>query len=227
MACLSVFISYGRCRKLCQTLKVYLSTVPSGSVAIMHTVPTTRFLGKWPTQPLPDDGTSPFSVNITVHTWAAAAVSGMLTVTGEWGESTQVHCELPAGEGVCIVPALNASNVSLWWPNNLGPQRMYNITSSFTPTTAGSIDTMASANGTGTVAAAVAGSDAATGAGTGAGTLVADAEAVVAVKGVSVVATRKIGFRYSVLVTINDTYGARFSTAVYTRGCHWFPHLLT
>jgi hypothetical protein len=22
-------------------------------------------------------------------------------------------------------------------------------------------------------------------------------------------------------------YGARFSTEIYNRGCHWFPHLLT
>jgi hypothetical protein len=24
-----------------------------------------------------------------------------------------------------------------------------------------------------------------------------------------------------------DMYGARFSTEIYTRGCHWFPRLFT
>jgi hypothetical protein len=27
-------------------------------------------------------------------------------------------------------------------------------------------------------------------------------------------------------VHVLNTHGARFSTEIYTRGCHWFPHLL-
>ena len=32
-----------------------------------------------------------------------------------------------------MVPALAAHGVSLWWPNGLGDQRMYNVTASFVP----------------------------------------------------------------------------------------------
>ena len=59
---------------------VYLVPVPSGSAAILHAVPTTRFVSgggsAWPVKPLPDDGSSQFTVNTTVYTWSKEAVAG-------------------------------------------------------------------------------------------------------------------------------------------------------
>jgi hypothetical protein len=122
---------------------VYLVFVPIGSAAILHAVPTTRFVSAgdggstaWPVHPLPDDGTSHFTVNTTIYTWSKEPLSGVLTVTGEWGGSSTVQCKLPAGDGACVVPALKASAVKLWWPRGLGLQRMYNVTASFTPSPA-------------------------------------------------------------------------------------------
>lgn len=171
---------------------VYLTAVPSGSVAIMHAMPTTKFHGEYPTTPLLDDGSAMFSVNTTVHTWAAAPVKGTLTVTGEWGESVQVQCTLPAGAGACIAPSLKASNVSLWWPNGLGSQAMYNVTASFAPDTA-TLPASASAP-----APALAPAP-------------APAPA-------PVVAARRVGFRYVALVTINDTNPAEVAAAATAEG---------
>ena len=158
---------------------VYLSTVPARTVAILHATPTVRFHGPYPVAPLPDPlppgGQSHFTVNTTVHTWSAAPASGTLTVTGEWGASASVQCALPAGAGACVVPALKADGVSLWWPNGLGAQQQYNVTVSFTAT-----DTAA--------AAAAAASSA-------------------------VVATRRVGFKFAPLVTINDTDPAEVAAA--------------
>ena len=64
--------------------------------------------------PLPKDGEAHFTVNTTVHAWSAAAVRGVLTVTGGWGASASAPCSLPAGVGSCVVPALQAEGVSLW-----------------------------------------------------------------------------------------------------------------
>ena len=111
---------------------VYLLEVPAGSIAILHATSTTTLHGAWPVTPLRDDNSSVFSVNTTVHTWSASPVRGRLAVTGEWGATAAVDCILPAGDGVCIVPALEATGVELWWPNGLGPQRMYNVTAVFT-----------------------------------------------------------------------------------------------
>ena len=77
-----------------------------------------RAAGAYPVTPLPDplpkDGEAHFTVNTTVHAWSAVAVRGVLTVTGGWGASASAPCSLPAGVGACVVPALQASGVSLW-----------------------------------------------------------------------------------------------------------------
>jgi hypothetical protein len=178
---------------------VYLSEVPSGSVAIMHAVPTTRFHGAWPVGPLPDDGSSVFTVNMTVHIWSEVATTGTLTVTGEWGASAAVACVLPAGMGACVLPALNASGVDLWWPIRLGLQRMYNVTATFTPrSTSTSTSTSASAStSTSTSASASASTSATTSTST---------------------VTRRIGFRLAALVTINDTSPAEVAAATHAEG---------
>ena len=67
--------------------------------------------------PLPKDGEAHFTVNTTVHAWSAAAVRGVLTVTGGWGASASVPCSLPAGKPRdycwhlgCILPKCASHN---------------------------------------------------------------------------------------------------------------------
>jgi beta-mannosidase len=173
---------------------VYLVAVPAGSTAILHAVSTTRFVSgsgtTWPVRPLPDDGSSRFTVNTTIYTWSQAAVTGTLTVTGEWGGSATARCTLPAGDGACMVPQLQASAVKLWWPRGLGPQQMYNVTASFAPSSSSS-----SSSSSGAPAATSA-----------------------AATALSAVATRRIGFRLAALVTINDTSAEAVKRAATTEG---------
>ena len=105
---------------------VYLVTVPTGSVAILHAVPTTHFVSAgradgaddtdWPVHPLPDDGSSHFTVNRLCT--RSAPLSGTTTVTR-------------VGSALRFLPITRwrrhlwyqrwASAVKLWWPRGSVP----------------------------------------------------------------------------------------------------------
>ena len=105
-------------------------------------------------------------VNTTVHFWAAAAGTGTLRVTADWmgaGSALEVGCSFAAGDSACQAPLLNATaadGVGLWWPSQMGPQNLYNVTITFTPAGPGALP---------------------------------------------VATTRRVGFRFAALVTVNDT----------------------
>ena len=117
---------------------VYL--LPVRAVALQHFVPHVFYLGEHPTQPLLDGAHAGFEVRVRLHLRVVAPVRGAWTVRGSWSESatvTKVVRLTPAASGEDTVVSLalgaNASDVQLWWPNQMGPQRLYNVTATFTP----------------------------------------------------------------------------------------------
>jgi hypothetical protein len=85
-------------------------------------------------------------------------------------------------------------NYQLWWPNGFGEQPLYNLSVSL------AFDTASLATDTATATATAT----ASGTGTDTGTLIDSAIARHAATQAAT-ATRRIGFRYAVLVTGNDT----------------------
>lgn len=180
------------------------------SAAITHVVPSITYTGPYPTEPLTDATASPFQVGVTLHTWAPQPTTATLAVAGSWGEGgfTSGTISVPAGDGK-ISTVLTAKGVKLWWPNGFGEQPLYNLTASLTfafgdktdsdsaPLRIGSAEhgesdqTGESARGSTEVVAGVSG------------------------RGETAVAssTRRVGFRYLVLVTGNDTDPAYVAAA--------------
>ena len=66
-----------------------------------------------------------------VHLWADAPTSGTVTVAGEWGKSESKQVSLIKGDNMVSLDVDASSDVTLWWPNGLGTQKMYNVTASF------------------------------------------------------------------------------------------------
>lgn len=115
---------------------VYLvsSSAAAGGATIAYTVPLVFYNGSYPTAPLSDGANGPWTVQTRVTFQSAAAVSGSVTVTGSWSPSASASMPVtvPAGTSTITV-TLSAANVSLWWPNGLGAQALYNVSVSFTP----------------------------------------------------------------------------------------------
>ena len=89
-----------------------------GSAAITHVVPQVQYLGEYPTAALADGQHGGFSVEVGVHLWAAAASTGKLSVSGEWGGSDSIaSVTLPAGESKQVLKmTATAEQIKLWWP---------------------------------------------------------------------------------------------------------------
>ena len=54
-------------------------------------------------------------------TWAPAAASVEVEVSGQWGGAATQQVQLPAGEGsVMLTMRAAAADISLWWPGKHG-----------------------------------------------------------------------------------------------------------
>jgi hypothetical protein len=103
--------------------------------------------------------------------WAPAATTGTLSISGEWGGTASTPVSVPAGDSsFTLSTTATAEQIKLWWPAGLGAQPLYNLTTTFTPS---------SSDADGSVGS-------------------------YAVVGAAVSTTRRVGFRYFVLVTGND-----------------------
>ena len=110
---------------------VYL--VPVSTTAIQHVVPLVYYTGGYPTAPLTDATAGPWTVVVTTYFVSSGAVSGTLTVNSEFGGAGQ-SISLPAGNSSFSMNiTVSAGAVKLWWPNSMGAQQLYNVSSTFKP----------------------------------------------------------------------------------------------
>jgi hypothetical protein len=107
---------------------VYVTTVESA--AITSVVAHTFYKGAYPTEPLGAQHGG-FAVTTAVHLWADAPTSGTITVAGDWGAKVSKQVALVKGDNKVSIDVDAGSDVSLWWPNGLGSQKLYNVTASF------------------------------------------------------------------------------------------------
>ena len=119
---------------------MYILSTDQGGAAITHVVPQIHYRGQYPTSPLGRNH-SGFTVEARVFVNAPGAVSGVLSVEGEWGVKNSIQCNLTGENQVCSV-YLDASSdlIELWWPNGMaihGSQKLYNLTVTFA--TAGTV----------------------------------------------------------------------------------------
>jgi len=111
-------------------------TVEVSSAAITAVVPQIFYSGEYPTSPLQDGSHGGFAVDVRVHLWATAATSGTVAISGDWGETAKQTVQVPAGDSdVTLKMTASANQIKLWWPAGHGAQPLYNITTSFTPST--------------------------------------------------------------------------------------------
>jgi hypothetical protein len=165
---------------------VYVAAVAPATVALLHVVPLVRYLGPYPVGALGDGdgegGNAGFSVEVVAHVWApAGGANGLFSAVGGWAgaaASTPVVFS-PEGESrISLTLAAPAAAISLWWPNTMGAQPLFNVSVTWTPAASSS-----SSSSSSSVAAAP----------------------TTAAHAASVTATRRIGFRVAALVTVNDT----------------------
>jgi len=120
---------------------VYLATVETSSVAIVHVVPHVFYDGDFPVTPLSDADNKGFTVNVRIHFWAGVAgASGSLDVTGAWpGAHASLAINVPGGDNnVTVTLSAPVGSVRLWWPANTGgAQPLYEISAVFTPSSGG------------------------------------------------------------------------------------------
>lgn len=116
---------------------VYITAVAPVSATITDVTPLTSYLGAYPVGALIDGSHAGFSVNVTAHLWApAGGATGTLTVSGAWSDdnvSTPL-VQIPAGDSsISLTLTAPASEILLWWPNGLGQHPLYNVTTTWTP----------------------------------------------------------------------------------------------
>lgn len=113
-------------------LNTYLVWSSVASPTIVDVVTQITPAKGMPTVPLSDANNS-FVVNATIYLNASHATSGTLRLHGNWsavGVSSRVSFATAGTQAVSLV--LEATNVSLWWPNTYGPQPRYSLTAEFT-----------------------------------------------------------------------------------------------
>ena len=103
---------------------VYLVQVNSGSAAIEHFVPHVFYNGPYPASALREGHHGDFRVHLTAHLWSATTSKGSITFRNEWGDSpcTVPNVVVPVSKTTMVNCSFTAtaSQIRLWWPNNVG-----------------------------------------------------------------------------------------------------------
>jgi hypothetical protein len=110
---------------------VYLVGVPDGEAALQHLQPRIYYNGSYPTTPLTDSTAGAWTVVARVHVFAPnpSGGHGTINVTGSWGGTVSKPVGLLQGDNIVeLILPVPAGQVSLWWPNGLGEQALYNLT---------------------------------------------------------------------------------------------------
>lgn len=115
----------------------WLSATLPGSATLLHAAPLVFNAGAYPVTPLTRESAGPWTVSVRALLRApAGGARGALTVAGSWGGAGGASglLSLPPGETLVVVNVTVAAGaVELWWPNGLGAQAMYNVTTTWTP----------------------------------------------------------------------------------------------
>jgi len=110
---------------------VYLVGVPDGEAALQHLQPRIYYNGSYPSAPLTDSTAGAWTVVARVHLVAPnpSGGHGTINVTGSWGGTVSKPVGLVQGDNIVeLTLPVPAGQVSLWWPNGLGEQTLYNLT---------------------------------------------------------------------------------------------------
>ncbi|CAE8627680.1 unnamed protein product [Polarella glacialis] len=112
----------------------HVMLVPVERAAIQHVVPQVFYNGPYPTTALKDREHGGFDVAVTVHLWAADAISGNVELEGAWGAKKSVSVKLNEGDNsVKLNISASAEDIQLWWPSGLGEQHTYAVQVRFMP----------------------------------------------------------------------------------------------
>jgi hypothetical protein len=119
----------------------YVAATLPGSAALVHAAPQIFYHGAYPTAPLSRAAAGPWTVSVRVQLRApSGGARGTLAVAGAWGGvgGTSGPLSLPAGDALVVVNvSVPAGAVDLWWPNGLGGQAMYAVTTTWAPAAPG------------------------------------------------------------------------------------------
>lgn len=124
---------------------VYIAALPPSTAAIEHLSPYVYHLGAYPVSPLSDSTAGPWRVDVRVQLRGGVVSGGShgtLSVMGGWGgegstNSTTLTLPDAASSPNSTVVALSLTvpqgAVSLWWPNEVGAQTLYNVSATWLP----------------------------------------------------------------------------------------------
>lgn len=110
-----------------------VSIVTVRAAAISYVVPHVYYRGQYPIVPLRDGNHAGFDVVVRVHVYAPRAVeAATIAISPSWDAERNVvkqTVDVPPGDSTFdVMIGATASQINLWWPNGLGEQYLYNVT---------------------------------------------------------------------------------------------------